>query len=75
MVNRVNEKNQPHPPDGSENPEVSSATAHVMYCLQPAVRSGINIFNPNSDSNLSEVIFRSICKGKSIVFIQRVFYD
>jgi len=36
----------------------------VMYCLQPAVRSNITVFNLNSDSNLSETIFRSICQCK-----------
>ena len=35
-----------------------------MYCLQPAVRSGIAVFNLNSDNNLSETIFRSICTCK-----------
>ena len=55
--------------NGSKARKVDIAVAHVMYCLQPAVRSGIDICNPNSDSDLSEVIFRSICKGKSVIFI------
>ncbi|CAF4870469.1 unnamed protein product [Rotaria sp. Silwood1] len=40
----------------------------VMYCLQPAVRSGISVFNLNSDNNLSETIFRSICKSRQKYF-------
>lgn len=36
----------------------------VMYCLQPSVRSDIEIFNLNSDGNLSETILRSICRCK-----------
>ncbi|UJR22717.1 hypothetical protein I4U23_025751 [Adineta vaga] len=40
----------------------------VMYCLQPAVRSGISIFNLSSDNNLSETIFRSICKSQQNYF-------
>ena len=40
----------------------------VMYCLQPAVRSGLSVFNLNSDNDLSETIFRSICKGKTLFF-------
>ena len=36
----------------------------TMYCLQPAVRSSIDVFNLDSDENLSETIFRSICKCK-----------
>ncbi len=40
----------------------------VMYCLQPAVRSDITVFNLNSDNDLSETIFRSICKCKLINF-------
>ncbi|CAF3327060.1 unnamed protein product [Rotaria sp. Silwood1] len=34
----------------------------VMYCLQPAVRSQITVFNLHSETNLSETIFESICK-------------
>ncbi len=41
---------------------------HVMYCLQPAVRSDITVFNLSSDSNLSETILQSICQCKSIDF-------
>jgi hypothetical protein len=40
----------------------------VMYCLQPAVRSDITIFNLNSDDDLSETILKSICQCKSIDF-------
>ncbi|CAF4602097.1 unnamed protein product [Rotaria sp. Silwood1] len=35
----------------------------VMYCLQPAVRSQITVFNLHSETNLSETIFESICKS------------
>jgi Zn-dependent metalloprotease len=42
----------------------------VMYCLQPAVRSGISVFDLNSDNGLSETIFRSICKCKLIEFVE-----
>ena len=44
----------------------SRTCMYVMYCLQPAVRSAISIFNLDTDTNLSETIFRGICKGKSI---------
>jgi hypothetical protein len=44
--------------------KVDSALGEVMYCLQPAVRSGIAIFNLNSNNSLSETIFRTICKCK-----------
>jgi hypothetical protein len=40
----------------------------VMYCLQPAVRSDITVFNLNSDDDLSETILKSICQCKSIDF-------
>ncbi|CAF1525888.1 unnamed protein product, partial [Adineta steineri] len=40
----------------------------VMYCLQPAVRSGIAVFNLNSDDNLSETIFRTVCKSRQKYF-------
>ena len=46
--------------------KIATVLAQTMYCLQPAVRSGISVFDLNSDNNLSETIFRSICKGKSI---------
>jgi len=42
--------------------------SQVMYCLQPAVRSDITVFNLNSDNDLSETIFRSICQCKLINF-------
>jgi hypothetical protein len=45
---------------------VGELVKQVMYCLQPAVRSNITVFNLNSDSNLSETIFRSICQCKLI---------
>jgi hypothetical protein len=38
----------------------------VMYCLQPAVRSDITLFNLYSDSDLTETVFRSICRCKLI---------
>ena len=44
------------------NSEIARSICQVMYCLQPAVRSDITAFNLNSDSNLSETIFRSICQ-------------
>lgn len=46
--------------------ELEDELKRVMYCLQPAVRSSITIFNLETDPNLSETIFRSICKGESI---------
>lgn len=42
--------------------KINAALIQVMYCLQPAVRSSIAVFNLNSDENLSETIFRTICK-------------
>lgn len=48
--------------------KIDAALGQVMYCLQPAVRSGLSVFNLNSDSNLSETIFRSICKCKNSLF-------
>lgn len=38
----------------------------IIYCLQPAVRTYISIFDLNSDNNLFEIIFRSICYGKCV---------
>jgi hypothetical protein len=56
--------------ESSSSPEDVPKTAsptllHAMYCLQPAVRAGIEVFDLNSDKKLSETIFRSICKCKS----------
>ena len=48
-----------------DRPEkIKTTVAQVMYCLQPAVRSGIAVFDLDSDDNLSETIFRSICRCK-----------
>ncbi|CAF1094081.1 unnamed protein product [Adineta steineri] len=44
----------------------------VMFCLQPAVRSGITVFNLNSDDNLSETIFRTVCKSRQKYFERKV---
>lgn len=43
----------------------------MMFCLQPAIRSNITVFNLNSDSSLSETIFRSICQCKLNNFQQK----
>ncbi len=51
-------------PKDSRNKKLDIVLGQVMYCLQPAVRSGIAVFNLNSDNNLSETIFRSICTCK-----------
>src|SRR5579871_7017811 len=50
--------------------KLEDAFRQVMYCLQPAVRSGITVFDLNSDNSLSETIFRSICKCKLIVYLE-----
>lgn len=36
----------------------------VIYCLQPAIRSEITVFNLQSDEDLSEVIFRTVAQCK-----------
>ncbi|CAF1276333.1 unnamed protein product [Rotaria magnacalcarata] len=47
---------------------IDKTFSQVMYCLQPAVRSGISVFNLNSENNFSETIFRSICKSRKKYF-------
>ncbi|CAF3691904.1 unnamed protein product, partial [Adineta steineri] len=44
----------------------------VKYCLRPAVRSGITVFDLNSDDNLSETIFRTVCKSRQKYFESRI---
>lgn len=51
------------------NKDLDGLVKQVMFCLQPAVRSDITVFNLNSDNDLSETIFRSICQCKSIDLI------
>lgn len=48
--------------------KMNDLVSQVMYCLQPTVRSNITIFNLNSDNDLSETIFRSICQCMLIYF-------
>jgi hypothetical protein len=55
--------------------KIQMLAEQVMYCLQPAVRSNITVFNLNSDNDLSETIFRSISKGKSIYFLNVDLYS
>ena len=52
--------------------EIDNAVVQVMFCLQPAIRFNITGFNLDSDSNLSETIFRSICQCKFANF--QIFY-
>ena len=47
-----------------ESREFDQAVEHAMYCLQPAVRPNITIFDLSSDEKLSETIFRSVCSCK-----------
>ncbi|CAF1334310.1 unnamed protein product, partial [Rotaria sp. Silwood1] len=42
---------------------LNTAVNQVMYCLQSAVRSGITVFDLNTDDDLSATILRSICKS------------
>jgi len=53
-------------PEKEKKKKVNLIARQVMYCLQPAVRSNITVFNLNSDDDLSETIFRSICRCKLI---------
>lgn len=59
-------------PDDKVNEDPDDNVYHfakqIMYCLQPAVRSNITVFNLNSDINLSETIFRSIFRCTLINF-------
>ncbi|CAF2638466.1 unnamed protein product [Rotaria sp. Silwood2] len=45
--------------DSKMEKKLIKALNYIMYCLQPAVRSGINIFSLNSDDKLSDTIFRT----------------
>ncbi|CAF1206439.1 unnamed protein product, partial [Didymodactylos carnosus] len=44
--------------------KVQQAILRVMYCLQPAIRNRITIFNLNDNSDLSDTIFRSIFESR-----------
>lgn len=59
-------------PKNSEK-EIEQLVQQIMYCLQPAVRSDITIFEISSDSNLSETILRSICQCKSTSYFNFQF--
>ncbi|CAF3967063.1 unnamed protein product, partial [Adineta steineri] len=53
---------------GAQSDKLDETLRQVIYCLQPAVRSGIAVFNLNSDGNLSETIFRTVCKSRQKYF-------
>ncbi|CAF4153268.1 unnamed protein product [Adineta steineri] len=55
-------------PSSTKSIQLDETLRQVMYCLQPAVRSGIAVFNLNSDDNLSETIFRTVCKSRQKYF-------
>ena len=60
--------------DDPKDQGIDQLVRQVMFCLQPAIRSNITVFNLNSDSDLSETIFRSICQCKFDLF-HRVYVD
>ncbi|CAF4999766.1 unnamed protein product, partial [Rotaria sp. Silwood1] len=45
------------------NEKLPSLLDQVMYCLQPGLRSLITVFDLNSETDLSETIFETICKS------------
>ncbi|CAF1004363.1 unnamed protein product [Adineta steineri] len=58
----VKSKQKEAPEHGINEKNETETLKYVLYCLQPAVRSQIIVFDLNSDNDLSEAIFRSICK-------------
>lgn len=52
----------------TQKQKLTTALDQAMFCLQPAVRSLITVFNLEANSNLSEAIFESICKCKLNIF-------
>lgn len=68
MISHDDDPYKRKPKKPTENDKLSEKMETIldqaMYCLQPAVRSSIDVFNLDSDENLSETIFRSICKCK-----------
>ncbi|CAF1184605.1 unnamed protein product [Adineta steineri] len=55
-------------PSSARSIRLDATLRQVMYCLQPAVRSNIAVFDLNSDDNLSETIFRTVCKSRQKYF-------
>ncbi|CAF4917950.1 unnamed protein product [Rotaria sp. Silwood1] len=47
--------------DDDKQNNMNKLLDQVMFCLQPAIRTHLTIFNLNSDIHLSEKIFQSIC--------------
>lgn len=39
-----------------------------LYCLQPAVRSKIQVFSLDGDYDLDDTIFQAIIQGKILIF-------
>lgn len=52
-----------------EENDIAELVSQIKFCLQPAVRSHITVYNLNSNTSLSEAIFQSICRCKLIQFI------
>ncbi|CAF1229932.1 unnamed protein product [Rotaria sordida] len=57
-------KNKKSKKKDSNKENADTVLDQVMYCLQPAVRSHLTVFNLNSNTDLSETIFRSICRSR-----------
>ncbi|CAF2882241.1 unnamed protein product [Rotaria sp. Silwood2] len=59
-----NKNSKKNDKDDKNKKDVDEILYEVMYCLQPAVRPHLTVFDLNSDTNLSETIFRSICRSR-----------
>ncbi|CAF0834212.1 unnamed protein product [Adineta ricciae] len=71
LLSHENESAKRKSKSNKDDKGLNTTLRQVMYCLQPAVRSGLSVFNLNSDNDLSETIFRSICKAQQKYFERR----
>ncbi|CAF4129196.1 unnamed protein product, partial [Rotaria sordida] len=53
-----------HQQDDDKQNSINKLLNQVMFCLQPAVRTHLTIFNSNLDMHLSEKIFQTICHSR-----------
>ncbi|CAF1153213.1 unnamed protein product [Rotaria sordida] len=59
--------------ENDKNKQINELINRIMYCLQPAIRTRLTVFSLNSDANLTETIFRSICRSRQTIAKMKLY--
>ncbi|CAF5047649.1 unnamed protein product, partial [Rotaria sp. Silwood1] len=59
--------------ENDKSKQIDELMNRIMYCLQPAIRSRLTVFSLNSGVNLTETIFRSICRSRQTIAKMKLY--